>query len=161
MWTGWAHAPRFTGLCVTARMEATTLMATAVTLDASPATVLRSLRGSIVNARLAYPDVLHVEIRDPAGGVWRLATQDAEWSPPDPGALAGHSVEGAAIGEGSGELRLELSNGARLIVTPGAQEASDDPPNWELITPEGLVLEFGPGVLWQISGADARVSARS
>jgi hypothetical protein len=44
---------------------------------------------------------------------------------------------------------------------PGAREASDDPPNWELITPDGLVLEFGPGLRWQISGADTRVSGRS
>lgn len=142
------------------RMEAT-LMASLVALDASPATVLRSLRGSIVDARLAYPDVLHVEIRDAAGGLWRLATQDAEWSPSDPSELPGHSVEGAAIEEGRGELRLELSHGARLVVMPGARETSDDPPTWELITPEGLVLEFGPGVRWQISSADTRVSGRS
>jgi hypothetical protein len=141
-------------------MEAT-LMASLVALDASPANVLRSLRGSIVDARLAYPDVLHVEIRDAAGGLWRLATQDAEWSPSDPSELPGHSVEAAAIEGGSGELRLELSDGARLVVMPGVREASDDPPNWELITPDGLVLEFGPGVRWQISSADARVSARS
>ena len=30
----------------------------------------------------------------------------------------------------------------------------DDPPDWELISPAGVVLEFGPGVRWQISGAD-------
>jgi hypothetical protein len=41
-----------------------TLMTTLVTLDASPANVLRALRGLIVDASLAYPDVLHVEIRD-------------------------------------------------------------------------------------------------
>jgi len=49
--------------------------------------VLRSMRGSVVAARLAYPDVLHVEIIDSSGGTWRLATQDAEWSPPDPSEL--------------------------------------------------------------------------
>jgi hypothetical protein len=42
-------------------------MATVVALDASPANVLRSLRGSIVDARIAYPDVLHVEVRDSRG----------------------------------------------------------------------------------------------
>lgn len=129
-------------------------------LDASPATVLRSLRGSIVDARLAYPDVLHVEIRDATGGRWRLATQDAEWSPTDPSELPGHSVDEAVIEEASGALRLELSDGARLVVAPGAREAPDDPPNWELITPDGLVLEFGPGLRWQISDADARIAAR-
>jgi hypothetical protein len=134
-------------------MEAT-LMASVVTLDASPAKVLRALRGLIVGARLAYPDVLHVEIRDAAGGLWHLATQDAKWSPSDPSELHGSSVGGAAIDERTGALRLALSDGS-LMVVPGPREASDDPPNWELTTPDGLLLEFGPGLRWQISAADA------
>jgi DNA-binding CsgD family transcriptional regulator len=128
-------------------------MATAITLDASPANVLRALRGFIVDASLAYPDVLHVAIRDAAGGLWRLATQDAEWSPSDPSQLRGRSVERVGLDEGTGELRLELSDGS-LRVIPEPHEASDDPPNWELMTPDGLLLEFGPGLRWQISGAD-------
>jgi hypothetical protein len=44
---------------------------------------------------------------------------------------------------------------------PATQEAEDDPPNWELITPGGVVLEFGPGVRWQIGSADSRPSSRS
>jgi hypothetical protein len=47
-----------------------------------------------------------------------------------------------------------------LDVKPAAQEANDDPPNWELITPGGVVLEFGPGVRWQISSATAPTSSR-
>ena len=53
-------------------------VATVVALDASPTTVLRSMRGPIVDARIAYPDILHVEVRDSSGGIWRLATQDAD-----------------------------------------------------------------------------------
>lgn len=140
-------------------MEAT-LMATVVALDASPANVLRSMRGSIVDARKAYPDVLHVDIRDSAGELWRLATQDAEWSPSDPQGLVGQALEDAEIDESSGELRCKLSNGSVLDVRPGVQEADDDPPNWELITPGGVLLEFGPGVRWQISSADAPASSR-
>ena len=136
-------------------------MASVVALDASPANVLRAMRGSIAVARLAYPEVLHVDVRDSAGGLWRLATQDAEWSPSDPSELVGKSIEAAEIDAGSGELRCRLSDGSQLIVTPGPREASDDPPNWELITPDGLVLEFGPGLRWQISAADARVPSRS
>jgi hypothetical protein len=49
------------------------LMATVVDLDASPSSVLRSLRGAIVAARIAYPNVLHVEVRDSKGDLWRLA----------------------------------------------------------------------------------------
>jgi len=135
-------------------------MATVVALDASPANVLRSMRGSIVDARLAYPDVLHVEVRDSSGELWRLATQDAEWSPSDPAELVGNSIEDAEIDEDTGELRCKLSNGSLLDVKPAVQEASDDPPNWELITPGGVVLEFGPGVRWQFSSADAPTSSR-
>lgn len=67
-------------------------MATTVTLDASPLNVLRSMRGPIVDARTAYPDVLHVEVRDSDGELWRLATQDAEWTPTDPAELVGKST---------------------------------------------------------------------
>lgn len=131
-----------------------------VDLDASPINVLRSLRGSIVDARIAYPDVLHVEVRDAGGNLWRLATQDAEWTPADPAKLIGRSIDDADIDEKTGELRCKLSDGESLDVKPAAREADDDPPNWELITPGGVVLEFGPGVRWQISGADAPASSR-
>ena len=141
-----------------ARMEG--LMATVVALDASPTTVLRSMRGSIVDARIAYPDVLHVEVRDSLGAIWRLATQDAEWSPIDPAQLVGRSIEDASIDEESGELRCRLSDGSILDIKPAAAEAQDDPPYWELISPAGVVLEFGPGVRWQISSADVPVTAR-
>lgn len=135
-------------------------MASVIALDASPMNVLRSMRGTVVDARLAYPDVLHVEIRDSQGGLWRLATQDADWSPSDPAKLVGRAIEDADIDEETGELRCKLSDGSLLDVKPAAREADDDPPNWELNTPGGVVLEFGPGVRWQISSADAQVSSR-
>jgi hypothetical protein len=118
------------------------------------------MRGSIVDAQLGYPEVLHVEIKDPAGEMWRLATQDADWTPADPSELIGQSIEDAQIDEESGELRCQLSNGVLLDVKPGRNEADDDPPNWELITPGGVLLEFGPGVRWQISSADEPTSSR-
>jgi hypothetical protein len=118
------------------------------------------MRGQIVDARIAYPDVLHVEVRDLSGGLWRLATQDAEWSPSDPAQLIGGSIEDADIDEHTGELRCKLSSGSMLDIRPASVEANDDPPYWELISPGGIVLEFGPGVRWQISGADARASRR-
>lgn len=136
-------------------------MASVVALDASPVNVLRALRGSIVGARLAHPDVLHVEVRDSVGRIWWLATQDAEFAPADPDALFARSVHDAQIDATSGELRLMLSGGDTLTVTPAPREAPDDPPSWELITPDGLALEFGPGLRWQISSADARSPAKA
>jgi hypothetical protein len=118
------------------------------------------MRGPIVDACLAYPDVLHVAVRDSNGGIWRLATQDAEWSPLDPAKLVGRSIDDAEIDEESGELRCKLSDGSLLAVKPAEAETDEDPPYWELISPAGVVLEFGPGVRWQISGADAPASRR-
>jgi hypothetical protein len=135
-------------------------MATAVALDASPVNVLRQMRGQIVDASISYPEVLHVEVRDSRGGVWRLATQDAAWSPSDPSQLTGRTIESADIEHETGELRCKLSDGSALDIKPTMIEADDDPPNWELISPTGIVLEFGPGLRWQISSADAPASPR-
>lgn len=141
-----------------ARMEG--LMASVVALDASPTNVLRLMRGEIVAARIAFPDVLHIEVRDPHGDLWRFATQDAEWSPSDPAELLGHNIKDVEIESSTGELRCRFSDGGILDVQPARREADDDPPNWELISPTGTVLEFGPGLRWQISAADEPVSAR-
>lgn len=130
-------------------------MATIEDLDASPVKVLRSMRGSITDARQAYPEVLHLQTRDSRGDIWRLATQDAEWSPSNPTMLLGKSIEEVDIDETSGELRLSLSDGTLLEIRPAQREGEDDLPSWELITPSGLALEFGPGLRWQISSADA------
>ena len=134
-------------------------MVTSVALETSPSTILRSLRGRIVDARIAYPQVLHVEVRDEAGELWRFATQDAEFTPADPARLAGHVLEEAKIDPITVELRCRLSDDSQLVVVPAAEEAADDPPNWELITPDHLTLEFGPGLRWQVSAADTAAPA--
>lgn len=136
-------------------------MSTAIAFDASPISVLRSLRGSIVAARIAYPGVLHVEVRDSNGALWRLASQDAEFSPNDPHNLVGRTIEQAWIEEDTGGLRCRLSDGSSLELRPGRSQALGDPPSWELIAPNGLLLEFGPGLRWQIASPDdSATSAR-
>jgi hypothetical protein len=127
-------------------------MATVVALDASPMSFIRSLRGAIVGARIAYPDILHVEVRDPGGDIWRLATQDASWSPSDPTQMIGRAIENAQIDARNGTLCCQLSDGSTLDVKPSVMASADAPPSWELISPRGIVLEFGPGMSWQFSG---------
>ena len=129
-------------------------MPVAIALDSSPANVLPEFRGPIVAAQIAFPDVLHVEVRDERGEVWKLATQDARWSPEDPNALTGQSIVRAGVDPASGDLRCDLSNGSMLVIASRPASARDDPPSWELIAPTGVVLEFGPGMRWQIASAD-------
>lgn len=126
-------------------------MTSTATLDTSPAKVLRAMRGDVVAARLAHPDVLHVEIRDADAGLWRFATQNADWSPAEPVTLIGRTVVAADIDEVSCKLRCRFADGSTLCVNPADPTADDDLPYWELISPDGLALEFGPGVRWQIS----------
>jgi hypothetical protein len=133
------------------------LMLVAIGLDSSPANVLPDFRGPIVAAQIAFPEVLHVEVRDAHDEVWKLATQDARWSPEDPETLIGRSIVAARIEEATGRLRCDLSDGSEFIVTPRPATGDDDPPNWELITPHGIALEFGPGMRWQIASANGAV----
>lgn len=136
-------------------------MTIVVAEKASLASLLRSLRGEIVSARMGYPEVLHLKIRDSDGDLWRLATQDAEWCPEDFAGLIGQEIEHAEIDEKTGELRCHLASGTVFSVRPAEQEAPDDPCNWELITPGGVALEYGPGVRWQISDANAPAIGRN
>lgn len=136
-------------------------MTIVVAEKASLASLLRSLRGEIVDARPAYPEILHVEIRDPDGDLWLMATQDAEWSPVDPAVLVGQTIESSEIDEKTGELRCHLANGSVFAIRPAEQEADDDPCNWELITPGGVALEYGPGPRWQISDATVPAIGRN
>lgn len=75
-------------------------MTAAIALDTSPIKVVHALRGSIVDAHEAHPQALHLEIRDSEGGLWRLATQDADYSPSESKQLAGGTVERSEIDEG-------------------------------------------------------------
>jgi hypothetical protein len=129
-------------------------MATDVALKTSPATALESMRGRIVDAQLGYPGVLHIAILDSESRVWRLVTQDAEWTPKDPSELVDRSVEGSELDASTAILRLELSDGGVLEIRPGARESETDPPYWEILTPYKQILEFGPGLHWQINEAD-------
>lgn len=61
----------------------------------------------------------------------------------------------------TGAVRCQLSDETCFAVLPAERAADDDPPNWELITPDGLALEFGPGLRWQIASADALARSRT
>lgn len=125
-------------------------MSTTVNRNSALIEVLARFRGTIVDARIAYPEVLHLDVRDDQGELWQFATQDASWFPRDPTELRDKSILGADIDWATGKLKCKLSEGVAFTVIPAPQEEADDPPNWELFTPSGLMLQFGPGPHWQM-----------
>jgi hypothetical protein len=133
-------------------------MAIDVALTTSPAKALEAIRGEIIDARLGYPEILQLSIRGQANRTWLLASQDADFSPRDPSRLVGLSITTASIETVTNALICELSDGSRLELRPtGKKQGPSDPPYWELLTPFGQVLQFGPGLHWQINEADAPV----
>ncbi|HVY79187.1 MAG TPA: hypothetical protein VG898_11830 [Solirubrobacterales bacterium] len=127
-------------------------------LGASPAAILAAFRGEVIAARVGHPDVLQLEVVGSDRGRWLFVTQDAEWRPADPSRLVGRTLEGLTLDPRTGELALELSGDGQLRVVPAAPAAPDDPPSWELLTPDRIQLEFGPGIRWRISAADDPLS---
>lgn len=136
-------------------------MTTKVAADASLSNVLHSLRGRITGARIAYPEVLHVEVTDEDGGLWRFATQDATFEPENPESLVGRTLQDNRLDQNTGEFHWRLSGGLRLIVLPATGEPLEDVPTWELITPDDLTLEFGPGPRWRFAASDGRLVSHS
>jgi hypothetical protein len=55
------------------------------------------------------------------------------------------------------ELRLSFGEDTVLVIGPARGPVEDDPPTWELITPDGLALEFGPGIRSNIAPANTGV----
>lgn len=129
-------------------------MPTTIDRNSGCINVLASFRGLIVDARLAYPEVLHLDVRDADGELWRFATQDASWSPSDPAELHDKTILDVGIDWSTGELHCRLSGGSTFTVFPEPQEDADDPPNWELFTPDDQMLDFGPGLNWRLVNAN-------
>jgi hypothetical protein len=92
-------------------------------------------------------------VTDAEGGLWRFATWEADYSPTDPEGLAGKTVVSADLDEPGGKLTIGFSDGTTFTVTPIPDEEDDAIENWELFTPEGLVLSYGPRGRWQLGKA--------
>ena len=46
--------------------------------DISPAELLGGFRGRILDAQRGYPEVIHIDLIDPAGAKWGFSTADAD-----------------------------------------------------------------------------------
>jgi hypothetical protein len=126
-------------------------MATVVK-DISPAELLSHFRGQVFSARPGYPEVLLLKVKDEAGGEWWFSTFYAEYSPSDPDVFLGKTIVAADV-QPSGGLRVGFSDASRLDVKPiplEPGESGDDLETWNLISPDGLVLDSGPGERWAL-----------
>jgi hypothetical protein len=123
-----------------------------MTSDASAAALLGRFRGRVTKARLTYPERAALDVTDHDGGHWYLATWDAEYLPGDPEVLHGKTVVGADLDEKSQVLTVDFSDGTAFSATPIAYD-DEDVENWELFTPEGMVLTYGPRGRWRLGRA--------
>jgi hypothetical protein len=122
--------------------------------DISPPELLARFRGRIIAANPAYPETIHLEVRDEAGDLWKFATHDAAYSPSDPCLFPGKTVVSVALEGPLGNLTVGFSDETDFRVTVEPQDAEDDPVNWRLYTPDGFILAWGPGVHWALKRAD-------
>jgi hypothetical protein len=124
-----------------------------VTPDLSPRDLLSCVRGAVAQARLTYPERVHLQVLDADGGLWLLATWEADYWPADPADLTGKIVVGTSLDETSGALTVGFSDGTRFTVDPIPDDDDDAIENWQLFTPDGFVLNYGPGEHWVLKRA--------
>jgi hypothetical protein len=126
-------------------------MATVVR-DITPTELLSRFRGEIFAADPGYPEVLLLKVRDDNGGQWWFSSGYAEYSPSDPDVFLGKTVVSAEI-HPSGGLTVGFPDCPNLEVRPlplEPGESADDLETWELIAPDGLVIDYGPGERWAL-----------
>jgi hypothetical protein len=129
-------------------------MALTVIPDISPTELLARVRGRIFTANHAYPETIQFKLRDSKGGEWWLATQWADYSPSDPADILGKVVDDARLDEQTGNLTFTFSDGSEFkVISRPQEEPGDDLEHWDLFTPEGLVLVWGPDAGWQLKRA--------
>jgi hypothetical protein len=121
--------------------------------ETSPADLLARVRGPVKDARLTYPERVHFEVTDVHGGLWFLATWEAEYSPADPEELNGKTVVSADLDDRSRVLTIGFSDGTSFTVTPIPDDDDGAIENWELFTPDDLLLTYGPWGRWHLGKA--------
>ncbi len=123
--------------------------------DFSPLDLLGRFRGTIFRAAPGYPEVIHLNVRDRDGEIWRFSTFYAEYSPSDPDFFPGKTIVDIDL-DPSGTSTIAFSDGSTMTIVPGKlgpDEPGDDLETWNLITPDGLSLWFGPRGRWQLKRA--------
>jgi hypothetical protein len=126
----------------------------ATSLDTTPVHLLARFRGLVVNTRLPHSKRTYLEVKNDEGGTWRLVSWSTASSKSGAGNNDGKTVVGATVDDRSGVLTVGFSDASFFTLTPVLDDADDAVENWEIFTPEGLVLAFGPRGRWLLGRAD-------
>jgi hypothetical protein len=120
----------------------------------TPEELLGRFRGTIVGAAPGYPEVLHLDLRDPAGDLWHFSTFYANFSPANPDFFPGKVVADVKL-EVSGKVTMHFTDGSEFNVLPEPEGPDDELSTWHLLTPDDLALWFRPRGLWDLGlGSD-------
>jgi hypothetical protein len=111
---------------------------------------LATLRGEIATVAIGAEGLLEVAVDFARGGGWRLEAANCDWSPGEPAALAGETVEGVDLDPDTGALEVRLANREPLELRPRARAGDADPPDWLVELPIGMKLKHGPGLLFEL-----------
>jgi hypothetical protein len=125
-----------------------------VTSDTSPTDVLGCVRGTVTDSRVTSSRRIQLTVTDVAGGKWHLVSWEASYSASDAERLDGRSVVKTDLDAESGLLTVGFSNESYFTLTPTWRVDDESVEDWELSTPEGLVLTFGPKGQWQLGRSD-------
>ena len=125
-----------------------------LTSNIPPGDLLGAVRGSITDASLTYPERMRLEVTDADGGLWRFATWYSDYSPTDPEQLAQKNVVDVGLDPESHVLTVSFADETCFTVTPVPDEEDDAIENWELCSPNGIVLSYGPKGRWKLARAD-------
>jgi hypothetical protein len=128
-------------------------MAQVVISDTSPVDLLAALRGQIIESVPGYPEVLDLTLEDQDGNEWGFCTFDSEWFPSDPAVFLGKTITSADLDVPTGKLTFGFSDHSTLTVVPNPDVEDDDLENWQIFTPDGFVLNYGPGHRWRLKRA--------
>jgi hypothetical protein len=126
----------------------------AVELDIAPVDLLARFRGLVVGTRLPHSRRTYFEVIDEESGRWRLRTWRTTYSSTDSGDNQGKTIVGVAVDECSEALTISFSDESSCSVAPSPDYVDDDGENWELFTPDGLVLAYGPRGRWLLGRVD-------
>lgn len=126
----------------------------AVSLDTSPIHLLARFQGLVVATRLPHSRRTYLEVVDAEGGTWRLTSWSTASLSTDAEDDNGKTAMGAIFDDRSEVLKVNFSDGSFFTLTPIPDDADDAVENWEIFTPEGLVLAYGPHGRWLLGRAD-------